>query len=66
MIDNKFYSFPDIGQFRNVIQNVSNRTRFIGKDENYKPILCTVLLGMPYRYKRLMIKRFFFLSFAHA
>lgn len=34
MSENTFYSFPDIQQFRNVIQDVTYRTRFIGKDEN--------------------------------
>lgn len=33
-----FQSFPSIEQFRNVIRTVSERTAFVGKDENDEPI----------------------------
>jgi hypothetical protein len=38
MSENTFYSFPDIQQFRNVIQDVTYRTRYIGKDYNGSPL----------------------------
>lgn len=34
----KHHPFPDIGQFRNVIRNVSNKTRYAGTDPNGDPI----------------------------
>ena len=31
-------SFPDIGQFRNAIRSIKDRTRYIGKDSNGDPV----------------------------
>jgi len=34
----KHISFPDIGQFRNVIRNVTSHAQYVGKDDNGDPI----------------------------
>jgi len=41
MENNKFKAFPSIGQFRNSIKRITDRSRFIGKDENGDPIYNT-------------------------
>jgi hypothetical protein len=37
-MEKRMYKFPEIGQFREAIQQVARRARYIGKDENNKPI----------------------------
>lgn len=38
----KHYPYPSIGQFKNLIYNVSNKTCYIGKDENGEPMYDTL------------------------
>lgn len=38
MIQKKHCSFPDIGQYRNVVKTIQERTKYVGKDEDGKPI----------------------------
>lgn len=37
-MEKKIYKFPEIEQFRNAIESVTYRIKFIGKDENGKPL----------------------------
>jgi hypothetical protein len=41
MIERKHLSFPDIGQYRNVVRTIQDRTRYAGKDENGNAIFDT-------------------------
>lgn len=34
----KFCSFPDIGQYRNIVRTITDRGQYLGKDENGDPI----------------------------
>lgn len=46
-MEQKMYKFPEIEQFRNVIQQVNHRTRYVGKTEDGDPIYDEGPVEMP-------------------